>query len=367
MNVFVRSSSVRLDSRLNKYLLALDKNKIKYSVLYWDRTSSSSDEISDNYYNFNLKATHGDKVKNAIKIIKWNIYIYSFLRKNKNKINSVHAVDFDTIIPSFIFCLLFKKRCIFDVYDKYTDSRGINGFIGWGIDKLETYFLKMSDVAILADRKRIIQHGIEKSKNLIIIENVPSNRIINNKHHISNNKKIKFGYVGGLEKKNRGLEHLLEIISKLDEKYELHISGFGELEAEISKSSNNYNNIFFYGPCEHSDGMSMLSECDVIIGMYYLNVENHKYAAPNKYYEHLLLGKPLLTTMGTPPGDKVIRFKTGWAIEDNKDALSNFLNSLPLDEISEFSINARKLWEQKYINYFNDKICIDYLKLLRGN
>lgn len=365
MIFYVRSSSVEHDYRLRKYLSAnLERNK-KYSVIQWNRSGSSMNE--EGIVSFPLQAKHGQRYLNLWKILLWNFFIIKALFVNRKNIVSVHAIDFDTIMPAFLFCKIFGKKCIFDIYDKYTDSRSISGNIGRLIDKFERFFIRNSDVAILADESRIEQHALKNRPNhLMIIENVPEVDKGSCETKLTSKTKIKIGYVGGLEALNRGLEDVANYVSQSSE-HEFHVAGFGDLEDFFFSMSEDNPNINYIGPCKHEDGMALLKECDIVLGMYYLNVANHRFAAPNKYYEHLMLGKPLLTTEGTPPGAKVSFNMTGWAIKDNYESLNRFFEQeLKKESLKILGNNAKKLWESRYRNYYKEMIVGNYIDKAHG-
>lgn len=81
---------------------------------------------------------------------------------------------------------------------------------------------------------------------------------------------------------------------------ELHVAGYGGLENMFAGSGTKFSNIHFYGALPSPAGLTLMASMDVVVGMYYLSVPNHLYASPNKYYEHLMLGRGMLTTVGTP-------------------------------------------------------------------
>ena len=92
----------------------------------------------------------------------------------------------------------------------------------------------------------------------------------------------------------------------------------------------------------------MENAADIVFAMYCKIKSNHIYAAPNKYYEAMLLGKPLITTKGTLPGKKVESNGTGWAVEEDVEALKSLLGGLKKDEIKEKGKKALRLWKEKY-------------------
>jgi hypothetical protein len=170
----------------------------------------------------------------------------------------------------------------------------------------------------------------------------------------SANERLRIGYLGTFEPRFRGLEDLLAVVAA-DARLELHIGGTGVLEPAITAAAAACPRIHHHGPMAHDRGLAMLAECDILLGLYYGGVPNHRFAAPNKYYEHLLLGRPMLTSTGTPPGDKVRADDSGWVI----DAIAQPAMMAQKGE------RARLLWQRDYADYFDRVIAGDYVATVR--
>ncbi|MDO4729484.1 MAG: hypothetical protein Q4B43_10845, partial [Bacteroidota bacterium] len=119
----------------------------------------------------------------------------------------------------------------------------------------------------------------------------------------------------------------------------------------VEKMAEKYDNILFYGGVSQQRALEIMNSSHIIVGMYYKTIKNHLFASPNKYYEHLFLGKTLLTTQGTPPGDKVLKYNTGYVIEETKEDIENVINRFNIVEWADLAKNAEKLWSDRYINY----------------
>jgi hypothetical protein len=76
---------------------------------------------------------------------------------------------------------------------------------------IERKLAQRADLTILADEARLEQHALKAAENLMIIENVPDVSWPINELVVEENKPIKIGYFGVLEKQHRGLENLLEV------------------------------------------------------------------------------------------------------------------------------------------------------------
>lgn len=349
MIIFLRSQLPRTDSRLQRYILALKNKNSDYKVVGWNREGEvQTDERNILYHK---KALIGGGVRNIFSLILWNIFLFKILLKERKEIKTIHAIDFDTVIPAYIFSFLFRKEFILDIYDKYTDARNMPLFISKIIDKIELFCCIRASKLILPDVCRIKQLKLPNSVKPIIIENVPlvpNFKKSNAELHVC---PLIFSYVGILEKNHRGLENLLEVISRYSD-VKLHIAGDGELKSYVQQMSRNFKNIIYYGAVSQEKALEIMSKSHIIVGMYYKTIKNHLYASPNKYYEHLYLGRALLTTYGTPPGNKVLEHNTGYVIGETMKNIEEFIKNIEESDLKRKSENALNLWNLKYHNYY---------------
>ena len=361
--VFLRSQIPSADSRLQRYVDIIKEKKIPYLITAWNRENKKKNE-KENTILYNKRAPIGGGVSNIFSLILWNLFLFRILWENRKNYIIIHSIDFDTCIPAYIIAKIFKKKFIFDVYDKYTDARNTPSFVAFFIDRIEKYCCIHCDKLILPDECRIKQLNISPNKERIsIIENVPYTQFNLVTKEIRKDNLV-FSYVGILEEKNRGIENLLNAVAH-NPSVKLYIAGAGKIESLVKEKTEKYPNIVFYGQVSSQKALEILSKCDVIVGMYYKTIKNHLYASPNKYFEHLFLGKVLLTTEGTPPGDKVKKYNTGFAIGETEADILHFIKNIDINIIKQYSINARKIWIEKYNNY-QEKLKEKYLNLLKS-
>ena len=355
--LFVRSAEIATDSRLSKYCSALAELSIKYRIAYWQRSTFDTNCDKKNFV-FNRSARYGARYGNIFNLILWAFFVSATIFRQRKNIRYVHSVDLDSGLVSLLWCKLCSIPFVYDIYDCYSDSRGLTGSTKKFIDLLERLVISNSDLSILADASRYNQLGItDKNPNIMVIENVPPDQAVETSSALDSdgNEKFRLCYFGNLEAEYRGLEDVLQFCIK-NSFIELHVAGIGALSSLFQKSANEYQNVHFYGPMKHMDGLALMKSCDAIIGLYYLAVENHRFAAPNKYYEHLLVGKPIITSKGTPPGKKVDDLNTGISVSDGINCISEAVHWMDgnRNEAAALGINARKVWEMKYSSYFDE-------------
>lgn len=353
MLVFIRSYLSAYDARMGKHFRVMGRLGIPFRFIGWNRDGrplrTGAHEIL-----YERASRLGARWHNALAIIGWNLFLARTLFRLRREIAAVHAVDLDTAAAAFLFCRLFGKPLIFDVYDKYTAVRSIDGPAGWLLDALERYIARRADLTLLASEDRFGQMDLPKDlPNVLVLENVPGNQV-------SATALPKFdgrwrvGYFGVLEPIHRGLEDLMRVASRRSD-VELHLAGYGGLEAMVADFAAKHENIHYHGPKGSDAGLELMAEMHAIAGLYYLSVPNHAFAAPNKYYEHLMIGRGLLTSAGTSPGRRVEQHSTGWAIGEGADALDAWLDGLRPEAVETAGRAARALWEERYKDYFEER------------
>lgn len=369
--LYVRSQLVATDGRLVRYLAFMQNKQLPYRVFCWDRTASQqslSDERSSTDY-FSVSARTGSRYANVFKLLRWNWAVFAYCVKNRQRIRKVQCADFDSVLPCFVFAKLFSRPLVFDSYDRYSDSRAIRNPLKYLVDFIETAIMHKADFAILPSESRITQYQLKSTTNLVIIENVPLfarsnlqttsdkrselNAVIQAVTATRPSVRAVISYVGILEPKVRGLEHLLQCAGAIPD-LTFIIAGAGPLESLVAEYAKTHPNIYFLGALDYELAEQVMSVSDLHLGLYYLSNPNHKYAAPNKYYEHLYFGKPLLTSAGTPPGFLVERWSTGFAIGDSEQELRQFLLGIDPIQLKKYGEQARGLWQEQYANYHRD-------------
>ena len=102
------------------------------------------------------------------------------------------------------------------------------------------------------------------------------------------------------------------------------------------------------------------------MGIYEKTNPNHILAAPNKYYESLYLGKPIITTFGTIPGARTIEVNTGYAIEEEYEDFVGLIESVNKSDLLEKARNARRVWNERYATYVQGFLVNTYLPYIKN-
>lgn len=291
---YLRSTSIINDSRANKEIDAYVEQKNLVYVFGWNRRNLTNIGFDDNtnitFFMYNKKSNYGDGIKNIFKLLKFEIWLYKNLKKNIKKFDIIHACDFDTAYVGYKIAKKYKKKFIYDIYDYYVDCHNLY-FFKKMVENADISIINKSDVVILCTEQRREQINKTSPKKIEVIHNTPN---IKKDYDLTkfNNDKIKLCYAGVLQD-DRLLIEIGNTISNYPN-VELHIGGFGKYESFFEQLSKQNKNVFFYGQMKYDEVLDLESKCDVLFATYNPEIPNHKYSAPNKVYEAMALGKPII-------------------------------------------------------------------------
>ena len=356
--VFIRSNPVSPYPRLEKTANSLEKNGHKCQVLAWDRSKKYNKEKSIlklkdceiPITRFGIPGKFGGGFRaNSISLLKFQIQILLWLIKNRDIYDVIHAYDFDTGYIAMICSKLLKKKLVYDIPDYYVDSHNLkNTKIGNIIEKMEIKIINYATAVIICTEKRKEQIYGSNPKNLTIIHNSPlpitESNYEGSKFFISSNK-VKIVYVGILSDE-RFIKEIAEVVSNRSD-CEFHVGGFGKLEPYFKEICSKYDNIYFYGKIPYNDTLQLESKCDLITAIYDPKIPNHYYAAPNKFYESLMLGKPIIMAKNTGMDDIVEKHEIGEVIEYSKKGFEVAIDNL-IYKRSQWGVISQK--SQKIYN-----------------
>jgi len=369
--LILRSNPVSADPRVSKIADIL-KEKFIVEILAWDRNCEYPEIEEKNNIIINrihIKGNYGIGLKNFFNSFKWIIYLF-FNLLFRNDYDYIHACDFDTYFPSIIVAKIKRKKIVYDIFDYYSDMiRNIPNFLRSIIKFTDNFLMNFSNCIILPDENRINQIKGIKNKKILIIPNSPPDyyyKYYENIKKTKENKEFVLGYIG-LLRKDRGLDYLIEIIKNFED-VQLILGGYGEKSYELTliDKIKDLKNVKFLGKVEpYSKTLEILSNCDVLLALYDPSIPNNRYASPNKIFEAMMLGKPIIVSKNTSMERYIEKYNIGYVVEYNnqeelKDLICNLYNLKKNGAFDNFEKNCRETYE-KFFCY--EKIKNKFLNL----
>ncbi len=369
MVLIIRSNGVKNDPRVEKYLNFLKAKGGEYHILGWDRKNEKLSLENCTYYNRNSGYNVGG-LKAAWNRLLWMCFCLRQIIRIRPTF--IHGCDLDSTFPAVIYKSLFnnKVRVLFDVFDWFSATLSNQSkVIRWCFNWMESVSTKRSDYVFICEEERKEQIPYDISSKLYVLPNIPlignenSFKFNDNNLKFSNDKLV-LSYVGGLYNE-RFLDELLQLAS--DGLINLLIAGYGDkgLEEKCYRVSQQ-DNVKYFGPVLYENGLHISYNSDIVYAMYCKSNPNHIYAAPNKYYETMLLGKPIITTDGTIVGDKVVKHNIGYVIEEDIIDLTNLIKKLKnnREDLRQKGEKAYNLWLHQYKDYTSSFLETTYYNLI---
>ena len=366
MVVFIRSNSIVGDPRVEKYVKYLQLEDIDYKIIGWNRCDETLNVENVIFYKRKCGYAIGG-LKAVYNRVLWFIFVIKTLYSLK-KVSVIHGCDLDSAFPAVLynFCGHRKVKIIFDVFDWFSATLANQAiWIRTAFQMLEKVTIREANTIIICEEERYEQIPYKISHKTLILPNIPD--IID--HSFKKEEKMQFedekvtlSYVGGFYD-NRFLDELLDLAE--DNCVNLQIAGYGDkrLEDRCERLSKQ-ENIHYYGKVSYKEGLQIMYNSDIIYAMYCKSNHNHLYAAPNKFYEAMLLSKPIISTRGTLVGNKIAKMDIGYIIEENISDLEDLINNVSRTDLQHKGKIAFSFWEKKYKNYISSFMKEKYFPLL---
>jgi glycosyltransferase involved in cell wall biosynthesis len=368
MIVLIRCNNIVSDPRVEKYLRYFKNNNLNYKVIGWNRLGENLNSENTIYFK-RISGYNIGGFKAAIDRFLWILFVTKQLLRMGKQIKTIHGCDLDGVFPAILFKFMSKHTytVIFDIFDWFSDTLYNQSFvIRLVFSNMERISIKYSDEIIICEKERINQIPYKLKKEVKVLQNIPSFQTLDflykEEKYLFNNGQKTISYVGGFYQE-RFLDELIQIAK--EGHVNLNIAGYGDKELENKcLELSKFPNVKYYGKVSYKEGLNIMYNSDLIYAMYCTTNKNHIFAAPNKYYEAMLLGRPIISNSGTILSSKILRNQTGLIIEESADELKNLILTVTSSEIEELSSNAISLWEKTYRNKVDDFLRTDYSKMI---
>ncbi|MDT8897887.1 glycosyltransferase family 4 protein [Thermanaerothrix sp. 4228-RoL] len=369
-----RSNPIAPDPRVEKTARTLCQAGFEVRVLGWDRTASLSRQEERNgiiIKRLPIRARFGSGLGNLPQLMRWQIGLMAWLIHHRDTYDLIHACDFDTVIPALLMKFLWRKTVIYDIFDFYADHlRKTPDWIKRIIRRVDLWVIGKVDAVILVDDARRAQIAGASPRVLEIIYNSPEDvnlKVIGASH--TDHKGLRIAYVGLLQKE-RGLFELLDVLEKHTD-WHLDLAGFGGDEQKILDRIRGMSNVTWHGRVDYQCALALSMAADVLLATYDPSIPNHRYSSPNKVFEAMMLGKPIIVARGTNMDNIITQAGCGLVVDyGSVTALEQALCTLAGDPQLRLRLgqNGRRTYEQKFAwNIMADRLLGLYRRVVSRN
>ena len=352
--VIVRTSnSVVYDPRVNKIAGSL-KERYSVTCLGWNRDAVSDEKI-ENYivklelFNLSTSIWKPSLMRIFIRLIFFAppYWIWLFIKLLSYRPKLVHACDLDSMPPCYLYKVLFRKKLIFDVFDRYAVTfiprkfKILHGIINF----IEEFFSKHSDVLIVANGEDVLRSFQKKPSRCEILLNYPQDNIMNEPKGLRKNDIFTIAFTGHI-RRHRGLETLAQVISDMKD-IQLLITGRTEDELLFNEIKS-IQNVKYLGLVDDSSLLEIETTSNIIVAFYDPLFFCGNMPLPNKIFEAMMCSTPVVTNVAK---EIVNETNCGLVVEYNnakqiKEAIIALRDNPQL--CKKLGANGRKSFKQKY-------------------
>jgi len=346
--IFIKTNLLDIDPRLHKEMEALKRDGYSITLVCWERESRIKNVEPADYDEIRLrfKAPIGTKIIFFLPVW-WCFVIFKLMLVDWD---IVHAINFDSLIPSLIVSKLKKRPIIYEIFDVYADIRILPPPMRWIGINIEKLFMHLANIVIIANEAQPVELNGIPNKNVIGIYNSPPD-VFTGFNKIKQDKFILF-FAGSLQSdRHTNIDKVYKAILEMDD-VKLILAGYGDKAKEFQVLSiSNPNKLEFLGIISYSEVLRRTLSCDLIFALYDPRVPGIRYACGNKLFEAMMAGKPYLVSKGTEMAKVVVQEECGLTVDCNsipdiKAAINKLKENSELCKI--LGSNGRKAYERKY-------------------
>jgi glycosyltransferase involved in cell wall biosynthesis len=372
--VVVRTAnSVIYDPRVKKIAGSLNK---RYSVtcLGWNRDAIPDEKINSYIVKlelFNLKTTvwNPSLMRIFIRLLFFApaFWTWVLIKLLVIRPKVVHACDLDSVLPCYVYKILFRKKLVFDVFDRYAITFIPKKFriLYRIINFTEELMSKHSDVLIIANGEKVLRTFQNKPSHCEILLNYPDDYVIERSHQSKKNDIFTIAFTGHI-RRHRGLETLAVVMRDLKD-VQLLITGRTE-DNLLFNQIRSIPNVKYLGLLDDSALFEIEASSNIIVAFYDPVFFCDNMPLPNKIFEAMMCSTPIVTNIAQ---DIVNKADSGIVVEyDNVKQIKQAIITLRDNpELSKrFGDNGRKAFVEKYNwSRMEQKLFKVYERLLPNN
>lgn len=341
--VIVASNSIVRHPRIWKTVSSLKKS-YDLTVLGWNREGISSKDLTSYIVNLTLFNVRAPFSRPSLILYYPLLWIWILLQLSKYRPKIVHSIDLDTLIPCSIYKIIFRKKLVYDVHDRFA------GYVPAGltvlysaIKLLEELLGKRADVLVTVSEKVLSTFRL-RPKHCAVIANYSEDYNLN---RVKSKDQILTLVYTGLICKDQGLEKITAAIKDLKD-VQLVVAG-RIADKQLLDKMLKLPNVKYKGHIVRSESLKLEASSDVMVVLYDLQYRKNKLSSPNKIFEAMMCGIPLITNME----QEIVGEEVGCGIIVDYNNISQIKEAIILlkdnaELRKKMGQNGRKAFLQKY-------------------
>lgn len=284
----------------------------------------------------------------------YNFYLFLYLLFHKA--NILHSNDLDTLLANYLVSKIKKTNLVYDSHEYFTGVPEIQNrkFVKWAWTSIEKFiFPKLKHVYTVNESIANIYQQLY-NVNVGVVRNVPFLYKIDNQ-----NNSLPFDasypfliFQGAALNVDRGAEEAILSMQWI-ENVKLLIIGGGDVIGNLHQIVKDYkleDKVYFLPKMPHEQLKSYTSKAILGLSFDKSSNENYKYSLPNKVFDYLHAGIPVLASEVIEVARVIKKYKVG-------DFIPNHEPKAIADKINEILANQEQLSTWKNNTFLASQEC----------
>ena len=275
-----------------------------------------------------------------VKYLEWMVRI--LVRMKSEDLTVIHAHSISALPVGVVLKWLTGAPLVYDAHELESETNGLSPLRSKLSYWAERLWIRGADRTVtVCDSIADWYADAYSMERPVVIRNVPMRAaapteactVLRDDHGIADDALL-FLYQGSLSP-GRGIEALLDVFAGLDSRKHLILMGYGTLEEQVRQAESACLNIHFQPAVPPDQVLSYTASADVGLCLIENTCLSYYYSLPNKLFEYLLSGLPVLVN-DMPEQRKIVeRFGCGWIVPATLDEQKALFKSIGAQDIAE--------------------------------
>ena len=297
-----------------------------------------------------LSALSGSLPAKLAGMIEWSVRVLLWSRNKPVQCINAHSLS---VLPiCFLVSRIKGSRLVYEPHELETETRGSSGLRRTIARVLEKWLIRRCDLVFVVSNSIASWYAATFSiETPVVVRNVPSPEHQLRADRTSLRRAIGlredavvYMHMGGLME-GRGIERMLRVFSGLAE-IDLLFMGHGALVELVQDAVRTHANIH-YTPSVPPDQVIMYARvADAGLCLTEPECLSHEYSLPNKLFEYLHAGLPVIVNPLTEQRQVVLDFDCGWIAPASDDLFTELLRSIDKEALRSRQEGVRRAAEE---------------------
>ena len=346
VNLHVYGSTFQYEARVFRVVVALGSihlfDKIIMMGLRYNNILPSEQRFDDSSVIWRVNAIQ-DRSGWFSKVLSKLLFSWRVIRRLRGvKIKVVTCHSLSDLPTCCALKFLKRAKLVYDAHELETETVCSVGLRRVLARIVERVLIKYVDSTIVVSDSIFHWYKVKYSlKQLHIVRNIPDKVKVAHSDVVDLKKifsipreHILFIYQGVIDAE-RGVDRLLRLFSRASNDHHIVFLGFGGAVKRVKQFSSKHPNIHIHDAVSSKDLLRYTAGADVGIHLIPNNCINHDYCLPNKFFQYISMGLPVLVRNVKEMGGIVNHYNCGWVLSSGVETNDiDFINRISQKSVS---------------------------------